>query len=271
MKSVVPVGRDRGTRARHHPRVVGIPVSPRPLGEPARLAEPRTAAFVVTFVNPQACALARRHPGYTDLLERFDQVSCDGAGMVAAARLAGLREVRRESFDFTSLAAPVFEWAAGQGLRTGLVGGQPGVAAAAGTRLEALFPGLALAPAFSGYGADVEAALAHHATHHTPVVVCGMGAPRQEAFLLDLIARGWSGTGFTCGGFMDQLLSAERYYPGWVDRLNLRFLYRLAREPRRLWRRYLVDYQLFCGRYLGLALRRLAGKAPVSVTGGDEL
>jgi N-acetylglucosaminyldiphosphoundecaprenol N-acetyl-beta-D-mannosaminyltransferase len=35
------------------------------------------------------------------------------------------------------------------------------------------------------------------------------------------------------------------YYPKWVDTANLRFAYRLIREPRRLWRRYLLEYPSF--------------------------
>ena len=77
-----------------------------------------------------------------------------------------------------------------------------------------------------------------------------MGAPRQERFLLNLRESGWRGAGFTCGGFFDQVSGNGDYYPAWIDRLNLRFLYRLVREPRRLWRRYLVDYQVFLRLYM---------------------
>lgn len=77
------------------------------------------------------------------------------------------------------------------------------------------------------------------------IVICGMGGVAQEKFMLSLADAGWRGCGFTCGGYLDQLGAGLRYYPGWVDRTNLRWAYRLAREPRRLWRRYLVDYQSF--------------------------
>ena len=63
--------------------------------------------------------------------------------------------------------------------------------------------------------------------------------------LLALVEAGWRGCGFTCGGYLDQLGGGMRYYPAWVDRANLRFAYRLLREPRRLWRHYLIDYQGF--------------------------
>ena len=85
------------------------------------------------------------------------------------------------------------------------------------------------------------------------IVICGMGSGLQEAVLLKLRERGWRGWGFTCGGYLDQLQTELSYYPRWVDRTNLRWAYRLAREPDRLWRRYLIDYPHF-GLLLGAAL-----------------
>jgi N-acetylglucosaminyldiphosphoundecaprenol N-acetyl-beta-D-mannosaminyltransferase len=84
-----------------------------------------------------------------------------------------------------------------------------------------------------------------------------MGAPLQERFLSQLAANGWTGIGLTCGGFLDQVVQGSDYYPGWVDRLNIRFLYRLGKEPRRLWRRYLVDYQVFMRLYLKLRWQQI--------------
>jgi N-acetylglucosaminyldiphosphoundecaprenol N-acetyl-beta-D-mannosaminyltransferase len=82
------------------------------------------------------------------------------------------------------------------------------------------------------------------------LIICGMGAPRQEEFLLSLKRAGWRGMGFTYGGFLDQIASGMQYYPAWINRLNLRFLYHLYREPARLWRRYLVEYQVFIRMFL---------------------
>ena len=72
-----------------------------------------------------------------------------------------------------------------------------------------------------------------------------MGVPLQERFLLQLTDAGWNGVGITCGGFLDQLSQGVQYYPGWINSLNLRWAYRLMREPGRLWRRYLLDYPKF--------------------------
>lgn len=69
-------------------------------------------------------------------------------------------------------------------------------------------------------------------------------------------AQGWRGWGFTCGGFLDQLGSGLYYYPQWVDQMNLRFAYRLLKEPRRLWRRYFFEYSRFAWLVVAAKLRR---------------
>ncbi len=63
-------------------------------------------------------------------------------------------------------------------------------------------------------------------------LIVGMGILMQEQFLLKVKDTGFQGIGFTCGGFIHQTAKNEiDYYPAWVDRMNLRFLYRMYREP----------------------------------------
>ena len=70
------------------------------------------------------------------------------------------------------------------------------------------------------------------------LVVVGLGAPLQDFYALELRAPGMLVV--TCGGWLDQFCAVS-YYPSWAYPLRLNWLVRLAREPRRLWRRYSVD------------------------------
>ena len=72
-------------------------------------------------------------------------------------------------------------------------------------------------------------------------VICGMGTPLQEYFLLDLKKEGWKGEGFTCGGFFHQTANRIIYYPEWINRFGLRSFYRMYDEPK-LIKRYFIDY-----------------------------
>ncbi len=197
-----------------------------------------------TFVNPGAIAVTRRVGDYHELLAAFDAVLPDGIGMCWAMRLLHGLRAARVSFDTTSLAPAVMEWAVANRLSVALVGGRPGVAQTAAEQLVKAYPELRIALVLDGFG-DRANKIVEIRQRRPNVVICGMGAGEQERFLLSLAAAGWSGFGFTCGGYLDQLAESLHYYPAWIDAANLRWAYRLVREPRRLARRYLVDYALF--------------------------
>jgi exopolysaccharide biosynthesis WecB/TagA/CpsF family protein len=79
------------------------------------------------------------------------------------------------------------------------------------------------------------------------LVLVGLGAGLQEQVLLEAASAMRRGYALTCGGFLDQVLQ-EGYYPEWAYPLKLNWLVRLAREPRRLWRRYTIEALSAVGR-----------------------
>jgi UDP-N-acetyl-D-mannosaminuronic acid transferase (WecB/TagA/CpsF family) len=73
------------------------------------------------------------------------------------------------------------------------------------------------------------------------VVVLGLGAPLQDVYALGLVDAGLTRQLLlTCGGWIDQV-SQPDYYPAYAYRLRLNWLFRVLREPARLWRRYTVE------------------------------
>jgi N-acetylglucosaminyldiphosphoundecaprenol N-acetyl-beta-D-mannosaminyltransferase len=202
--------------------------------------------FLFTFANPATAIAVRRSPDLGKSFDEFDIIAPDGIGMVAAVRLIHGQSAERISFDNTSIAPEIFALAAEHHLKVALVGGREGVAVCAAERLRNRYVGLDIVGTFSGYG-DVALTLRSVMELKPTIVIVGMGTGHQERFLLRLKASGWIGVGFTCGGFLDQLVAkGHRYYPIWIDALHLRWAYRLAKEPQRLWRRYIIDYPLFC-------------------------
>jgi N-acetylglucosaminyldiphosphoundecaprenol N-acetyl-beta-D-mannosaminyltransferase len=198
----------------------------------------------VTFMNPYSW-LVNRTRGDADL-ETFT-IYADGILLVWLSNLARGAGIRRAAFDFSSVAAPVFADAEASGRTVFLIGGLPGVADAAALVIRRRHPKLAIAGTRSGYfdGEPAkDAALAE--AGRAGIVIAGMGAPAQEAFIAELWRRGFRGAAYTCGGFLEQIAGTDGdYFPRWSDRWHLRWLYRLYREPGRLWRRYLLDYPKF--------------------------
>lgn len=210
---------------------------------------------LLTFVNPSSIALAARIPRYRQLLDSFDAVLPDGIGMCWAIRLIHGLTSARVSFDTTSIAPLVFGRAAQANLTTAIIGGRPGVAARSVSSLTQAFPGLSVVSVLDGYG-DLSAKRQELRLLNPAIVICGMGAIAQEEFLLGLVEGGWRGVGFTCGGYLDQLSEGLNYYPKWIDAADLRWAYRLFREPRRLFRRYAVDYAFFAARLMRALISR---------------
>ncbi|NWF33730.1 WecB/TagA/CpsF family glycosyltransferase [Stenotrophomonas sp. SAM-B] len=220
---------------------------------------PSDRALLVSFINPHAVRMTIDRPGYVADLAEMDVLLPDGNLLASSASRQLGRVIVRESFDGNSMAPEVFAFCRTHALKIALVGGVHGVAERAAGVFATEFDAevvYARSGFFTGEG-EVQACYDRLRALNVDVVICGMGAPHQERFLLGLKDSGWKGLGFTCGGYLDQALDGGvKYYPEWVNRLNLRAPYRLCREPGRLWRRYLVEYLPFVVADLRLRLAR---------------
>ena len=152
--------------------------------------------------------------------------------------------LERFSFDASSLYHPVMAELADGKHGLFVIGAAPGVAERACGRIRARYPEIRIVGCLDGF-TGAEEALQRVREAPADMVLCGMGAPHQEKLLLALREAGFRGVAFTCGGFLDQLAQSETYYPAWIDHLELRWLWRIVKEPRRLFRRYALDYQPF--------------------------
>ena len=134
--------------------------------------------------------------------------------------------------------------------RVFLHGGRPGVARRAGERIaEAL--DVTICGWAPGYGHDPAAVAAAAREAGADVVLVALGNPLQERW----IAEHGGATGarllIGVGALLDYLSGDARRAPPWVRRLRAEWLFRMAREPRRLTRRYTYDM----ARFLSAVLR----------------
>jgi len=199
---------------------------------------------LISFLNPYSYLCLRRCP---ELYRCVDEFYCDGIMLAKLMRLTG-RKFQRVSFDMTSLAPSIFEEASRLGKSVYFIGGEPGVVDQAVRVFRSQHDGLRVSGYRHGFfddGKERKGVIKDLVMLNPDVVVVGMGVPLQENFIVDLRREGWCGVAFTCGGFLHQTASkGARYYPDWIDRLNLRWLYRMIDEPK-LMRRYFADYPKF--------------------------
>jgi N-acetylglucosaminyldiphosphoundecaprenol N-acetyl-beta-D-mannosaminyltransferase len=206
------------------------------------------AGGIVVTVNIDHMVRCRRDPAYRSLVDRAELVVADGMPLVWASRLQGtaLPERVAGSSVTLSLAADLAE----QGRSLFLLGGNPGVAEAAGRILAERFRGLRIAgiycPPFGFEQDQTEMQRIREALGATrpDVVYVALGSPKQEWLidqlrkqLPDLSTAWWLGVGISLSFITGEVHRA----PWWMQRLGLEWVHRMAQEPRRLFRRYVID------------------------------
>ncbi|MDZ4761649.1 MAG: WecB/TagA/CpsF family glycosyltransferase [Alphaproteobacteria bacterium] len=78
--------------------------------------------------------------------------------------------------------------------------------------------------------------------HPADFVLLAVGSPQQEMIAHETLARGGAvGVAICCGASLDFLTGETARAPRWMQTARLEWLHRLATEPKRLWRRYLMD------------------------------
>lgn len=175
-------------------------------------------------------------------------VTPDGMPLVWLSRLRGFPDTERVYGPDLMLA--VCERSVGAGWRHYLYGGGPGVAELLARRLQARFPGLAIAgtygPPFRPLTtAEDEDVVTRLQAARADIVWVGLGTPKQERWMSDHVGRVGAPVLAGVGAAFDFHAGLKRQAPRWMQRTGLEWLFRLLTEPRRLAGRYLVNNPLF--------------------------
>lgn len=205
---------------------------------------------IYTFLNPVSYLTALDNK---ELFYKFDGIFADGSILVAAIKLLYGEKVTRRSFDMTSLAPLLLQHAAETGKTIYIVASKQDEVKRAIEIFKERYPNLKFAGYRNGYFSDEieQDKEAAHITQLNPdFLIVGMGTLMQEKFLLKVKNAGFQGIGFTCGGFIHQTSKNEiDYYPAWIDKLNLRFIYRMYKEKHTR-KRYLIAAFIFPYRFI---------------------
>lgn len=205
---------------------------------------------VYTFLNPVSYLTALDNK---ELFSEMDGLFADGSLLAKAIKLVYGKEVTRRSFDMTSIAPDLFEYASKNGCSVYIVASKQEQVEKAVKIFKKRYPQLVFAGYRNGYFSS-EAEMDYEAKRiaglNPNFLIVGMGALMQEKFLIKAKEAGYQGIGFTCGGFIHQTSKDEiNYYPAWVDKTNMRFMYRMWKEPHTR-KRYLMAGLLFPVRFI---------------------
>lgn len=205
---------------------------------------------IYSFLNPVSYLYALDNK---ILFEQFDGIFADGSILVAAIRLLYGKKVTRRSFDMTSMASLLLDYAQKHAKSLYIVASKQEQVENAVKVFKEHYPKLIISGYRNGYFSsdNEQTEEAERIVNKAPdFLIVGMGTIAQERFLLRVKQAGYGGIGFTCGGFIHQTAKNEiDYYPKWADRLNLRFIYRMCKESHTR-KRYLQAALLFPARFI---------------------
>jgi N-acetylglucosaminyldiphosphoundecaprenol N-acetyl-beta-D-mannosaminyltransferase len=204
-------------------------------------------SHVVHFLPADPIVRALDDRRYRETLNAGELNVPDGKSVVWALRLKGARSERLAGGDAMQL---LFRTGEQQGVRHYLFGGEPAVVTALRSRLELRYPRIELAGAESPpfrplEPRELEEAAARISAVNTQLLWVGLGTPKQDLVAATLRDLGAAPVILCVGAAFDFLAGTKRRAPEWMQQMGLEWLHRLASEPGRLGRRYLVGNPRF--------------------------
>lgn len=222
-------------------------------------------AKLVTFANVHMLVEAQLRPEFKRALHEIDLNLPDGAPVFWLAR-------RKQGLRVDKIAGPAFmerylERSSHLGHKHFFYGGAPGVAQAAENKVRRLYPEIQIVGNFTPpfrtlTEQEAEEVVASINESGAEVLWVSLGCPKQEQWILDFRDRLNVKVMLAVGQALNIAAGENRRCPPILTAIGAEWLYRLLREPRRLWKRYLVTNTLFLLFILQQKLNKLRGRSP---------
>jgi N-acetylglucosaminyldiphosphoundecaprenol N-acetyl-beta-D-mannosaminyltransferase len=196
----------------------------------------------IIVTNPHSIMMCRRDREMMSATRGGALVLADGVGTTLAFRV--LYRMRAVRLPGPELMLRLFDAGQATGLRHFLYGGRPDVLERLCRRLQEKCPKAIIcgsfSPPFRPLSESEDAEVIEMISKSEPDVVwVGLGAPKQEKWIAAHVGRVGAAALIGVGAAFDFHAGVVPRAPKWVRRAGLEWLYRLAHEPKRLWRRNL--------------------------------
>jgi N-acetylglucosaminyldiphosphoundecaprenol N-acetyl-beta-D-mannosaminyltransferase len=199
----------------------------------------------MAVVNAAKIVAASRDDELRRVLAQADLVTADGMSVVWASRALG--RPLKQRVTGIDLFERLVGHAASAGLSVYFLGAREEAVRSLVGRLTSRHPTLRLAGYRDGYFQSSQSSAIADAINQSKadLLFVAMGSPAQEYWIASNLSRTGVRFALGVGGSFNHLSGLVRRAPGWMQRAGFEWLYRLLREPRRLWRRYLIGNTAF--------------------------
>ncbi len=228
----------------------------------------RTPLRIIYTPNLDFLAKMRTDREFREIVNSADLSVSDGMGLVYAAKIRGdpvpgLVGGRRL---FEQLCAV----AADRGYKIFLMGAGPGVVQQASVVLQHRFPAIKIAgvftpPYFSEAGGPEGIRMIEAVNRSgADILFIGLGSPKQERWIYYYRKQLQVPVVIGVGASFDLMAGRITTPPKWVTDAGFEWVYRLAAEPRRLWRRYTVEMVKLAPLLVKAFLNQRMGTVPMA-------
>ena len=214
------------------------------------------ASFITCLSYYSYCLATKSNINY----EEFNYIAIDGILVVRLYNLIHKRQdkTKRISIDMTSLVPVLFNHLILNNKSIYFIGARQDHVECFYKIIHGSFQKLNIAGYRNGYFVSPEErleALKSIIQIKPDVILIGTGTPLQDQMALELKMLHYDGTVYTCGGFIHQTQNSLNYFPGIIDKLNLRLLYRFLHE-KNMWNKIFPSFFIFIYHYFKYILKR---------------
>ena len=202
--------------------------------------------WIIANHNLHSLYIYHHDPKMRAFYGKANYIHIDGMPLVFIGKILGHCLKREQRVTYADWVWPLMEESANKGWRIFYLGSKPGIAQQGANILRQKFPGLEITCAHGYIDArkdspENQATIAAINAFQPHILMVGMGMPRQEHWILDNLEQLQTNAILPSGACIDYVAGAVPTPPRWMGRMGLEWSYRLFSEPKRLWKRYLVE------------------------------
>lgn len=187
---------------------------------------------------------------FKKIYENAELLLTDGTPLVWISRW--YKKPIKEKICGSDLVPDLCELAAQKGYSIFLLGAAEGVAAKAAENLKKNNSGLKVAGVYSppyGFEKDkneIDKINKMLFASNADMLFVGMGVPKQDIFIYENMNKYQIPMSFSIGATIDFEAGIQKRAPKWINRIGMEWLYRLVRDPKRMFKRYIInDMKIF--------------------------
>jgi N-acetylglucosaminyldiphosphoundecaprenol N-acetyl-beta-D-mannosaminyltransferase len=199
--------------------------------------------WIIANHNLNSLYIFHHNPVMREFYSKVDYVHIDGMALIFLGKLLNLPFKREHRVTYADWVWSLMEQANHENWRVLYLGSKPGVADRGAEILCCKYPGLQISTVHGYFSSDSQNQMViDKINNYQPnILMVGMGMPRQEEWILANIDQIQANIVLPSGACIDYIAQEIATPPRWMGQVGLEWLYRLATEPKRLWRRYLLE------------------------------